>query len=108
MVTSLRCHRTTLVFFFFVIAAQASAAEIREHVVERTYSTKLRYRCIVSVPGGYEADDEHQWPMVLFLHGGGTPGAEKLRRSIRPLTDLPAIVVAPLCPPSSFDERLTC
>ena len=94
-------------FFLVVIAAQTSAAEIHEHVVERTYTTKLHYRCIVSVPEAYEADDQRRWPMVLFLHGGGMPKAEQLHRSISPLTNLPAIVVAPLCPPSPDGPRYT-
>lgn len=107
MVKRLRCHRFTLAFCLLVIAVPASGAEIHEHVVERTYSTKLHYRCIVSVPDGYEADGERRWPMVLFLHGGGMPNAERLQRSIRPLADLPAIIVAPLCSPSPDGPRYT-
>ena len=94
-----RLHQICLAILI-LIAAQAGAAEIREHVVERAYTTKLTYRCIVSLPDDYEADKERQWPMILFLHGGGMPKAEQLKRSIGPLTKLPAIVVAPLCPPS--------
>lgn len=90
-----------------LLTAQASAAELREHVVERTYTTKLTYRCIVSVPDNYDADKDRKWPMILFLHGGGMPKSEQLRRSIRPLTELPAIVVAPLCPPSPDGPRYT-
>ena len=90
-----------------VFASIVSAGEIREEVIERTYSTTLRYRCIVSLPDGYEADDKRRWPMILFLHGGGMPKAERLKASIRPLTGLPAIVVAPLCPPSPDGPRFT-
>jgi dipeptidyl aminopeptidase/acylaminoacyl peptidase len=84
---------------------KASVAETREHVIERTYMSKLTYRCIVTVPAEYDADHDRAWPMILFLHGGGTPKPEQLRRSVRTLTDLPAIVVAPLCPPSA-DQRM--
>jgi len=45
--------------------------------------------------------------MILFLHGGGMPKPEQLQRSIRPLTKLPAIVVAPLCPHSPDGPRYT-
>ncbi len=76
------------------------AADASEHSVERSYTTKLRYRCLVSVPDDYQLDETRKWPMILFLHGGGTPKPETLRKSIRRLTELPAIVVAPLCPPS--------
>ena len=102
-----RLHQTILAILVLLTAAQASAAEIREHVVERTYTTKLTYRCLVSLPDDYEADKERQWPMILFLHGGGMPKAEQLKRSIGPLTKLPAIVVAPLCPPSPDGPRYT-
>ena len=100
MIDRLISHRITLMLLFLVIASHASAAEIREHVVERTYTTKLRYRCIVSVPDAYEADDERQWPMILFLHGGGSPNPDRLKQTTRRITELPAVVVAPICPPS--------
>ena len=105
MVDRFLSHRITLILSFLVMAAQASAAEIREQVVERTYTTKLRYRCIVSVPDAYKADDECQWPMILFLHGGGSPKPEQLNQTIHRITDLPAIVVAPICPPSPDGPR---
>jgi predicted peptidase len=86
-------------------SVQVGAAETREYVVERDYTTKLTYRCIVTVPDAYEDDKERKLPMILFLHGGGTPKPEQLKQSIRGLTDLPAIVVAPLCPPSPDGPR---
>jgi len=102
-----RRYQISLTILILLIAAEASAAEFREHVVQRTYSTKLTYRCIVSLPDGYETDKERQWPMILFLHGGGMPEPKQLGRSIGPLTKLPAIVVAPLCPPSPDGPRHT-
>jgi len=84
---------------------QTGAAETREHVIEREHSTTLTYRCIVTVPDEYMDDESRQWPMILFLHGGGTPEADQLKQSIRGLTGLPAIVVAPLCPPSPDGPR---
>ena len=100
-------QRTILTILVVLIASQAGAAEIREHVVERTYTTKLMCRCLVSLPDEYEADKERQWPMILFLHGGGMPKAEQLKGSIGSLAKLPAIVVAPLCPPSPDGPRNT-
>ena len=86
---------------------RASGAETREQIVERTYSRNLQYRCLVSVPDGYQADGTQRWPLVLFLHGGGTPKQDRLLQSIRGLTGLPAIVVAPLCPTSPDGPRYT-
>ena len=88
-------------------ASRSLAGEFQEDVVERDYSTKLSYRCLISLPEGYEAKADQQWPMILFLHGGGQPKPEQLKRSIRGLTELPAIVVAPLCPPSPDGDRFT-
>ncbi len=62
---------------------------------------------MVTVPVAYDADHDRSWPMILFLHGGGLPKLEQLKRSIRTLTELPAIVVAPLRPPSSDGPRYT-
>lgn len=81
-------------------ATSTAAAAIREHIVERTYTRKVRYRCLVSVPEQYKNNGQRRWPLILFLHGGGTPKEARLKQSIRRLTALPAIVVAPICPPS--------
>ena len=105
MPTSLKQLISVVLLLF--IAAAAGAEEIREHVVERTYTRKLTYRCLVSLPDDYETDQERQWPMVLFLHGGGMPKPAQLKRSIASLTKLPAIIVAPLCPPSPDGPRYT-
>ena len=86
---------------------QKGATETQELIVEKAYSRTLQYRCIVRVPDGYNAEAEQRWPMILFLHGGGMPNAEKLKTSIRNLTTLPAIVVAPICPPSPDGPRHT-
>jgi predicted peptidase len=94
-----------LIILFRVTGAPCNASEIREHVIEREYSQELSYRCLVSVPEGYDMNEERHWPFILFLHGGGTPGADGLKRSIRQLTELPAIVVAPICPPSPDGPR---
>ncbi|QDS93374.1 Putative esterase [Roseimaritima multifibrata] len=86
---------------------RSSASEHREHVVERTYSETLRYRCLVNLPDDYEVDAERHWPLILFLHGGGALNVETLKESIGGLTGLPAIVVTPICPPSKYGERYT-
>lgn len=96
-----------LMVFVPLSGSTVGAAEIREHTIEKTYNRKLSYRCIVSLPDGYKADGKQSWPMILFLHGGGMPKPAQLKKSIQPLTKLPAIVVAPLCPPSPDGPRYT-
>ncbi len=90
----------SLLILLLVASGQAAEPHAREHVIERDLSTKLTYRCVVSVPVQYEAQQGRSWPTILWLHGGGSPKPEQLKRSIRWLADLPAIVVAPICPPS--------
>ena len=78
----------------------AVAQEFQEHTVERTISTTLSYQCVISLPEGYEDDLEKAWPMIFYLHGGGSKNAKRLKQMIQPFTKLPAIVIAPMNPPS--------
>lgn len=96
---------TLIVFLLWLHPAEAQSGQ--ELVVERTWSNKLTYRCLVSVPAGYAAAPKQLWPMILFLHGGGRTEPQKLKQSVRSLCDLPAIVVMPLCPPSPDGPRYT-
>jgi len=98
---------TALFVLICIGKTRASEAEFRELVVERTFTETSLYRCLISVPDEYEADDDRRWPLVMFLHGGGNPKLESLKASIRGLANLPAIVVAPICPPSKYGDRYT-
>ncbi len=89
-----------LLSFLLVVCQRGLAQETREITLEKTLTTKLKYQCFVTTPKGYEDDTARDWPMILFLHGGGSPKPEELKNSMGWLTDLPAIVVVPICPPS--------
>ena len=62
-------------------------------------------RALVSLPEGYDADPDREWPLLLFLHGAGERGDSleivgvhgplKERREGR---DLPFVIVAPQVP----------
>ncbi len=101
------CRAPSVALLVLSYATTVRAADMREHTVERTLTTKLTYRCLVSVPAQYELEKQRSWPLVLFLHGGGMPKPEQLQRSIRALRELPAIIVMPLCPPSPDGPRYT-
>lgn len=68
-------------------------------------------QAVVSLPDGYDADPDRQWPLLVFLHGAGERGDSldlvaihgplKERRQGR---DLPFVIVAPQVPPG---ERWT-
>ncbi|MCA9131623.1 MAG: hypothetical protein KDA45_00640, partial [Planctomycetales bacterium] len=102
-----RCPGGISLVLLVLCAPPVAAAEIHEHNVDRSYSTTLQYRCLVSVPDDYQAAGEKRWPLILFLHGGGTPNLEKLQQTLKGLTALPAVVVIPICPPSADGPRYT-
>ncbi|WP_145289674.1 alpha/beta hydrolase-fold protein [Rosistilla oblonga] len=99
----------TIAFHVLVSSGQVrvDAAELQERVVERTYSETLQYRCLINLPDAYQTDKSRRWPLILFLHGGGNPTPAELKASIRGLLGLPAVVVAPICPPSQYGDRYT-
>ena len=100
-------RQITPLAFVLLSSLQASAVETREHAIERSYTVKLTYRCIVTTPDEYDTARDRRWPMILFLHGGAAPKPEQLKQTIRSLTELPAIVVAPFCSPSPDGPRYT-
>lgn len=65
--------------------------------VERDGDPRLVYDYLVKLPEGYTDEPDRTWPLILYLHGGGSPTPEGLRRTVAPLTELPAVVVAPTC-----------
>lgn len=81
----------------------------REQLLEAEVTTHVRLPYLLALPKGYEADQQKQWPVVVFLHGAGERGAnlEKLKawgppRMLAEGHDLGAIVVSPQCPANSW------
>lgn len=69
------------------------------------YEKKIRknivYDYMVKLPGGYDEKKTRKWPLILWLHGGGgkpKAEAERIYNRIEKITELPAIIVIPLCP----------
>jgi predicted peptidase len=60
---------------------------------------------LLFLPEGYTKDESKRWPLILFLHGAGERGANVWMVAkhgppeIVQVTNLPFIVVSPLCPP---------
>ncbi len=42
----------------------------------RRITLDVGYRFLLSLPGGYAADDKKKWPLVVFLHGSGERGTD--------------------------------
>lgn len=77
---------------------QAKGYETREHQIELSFDTEIKYQYVITLPADYESDSDRLWPMILYLHGGGTPKIDQLIERNSSFSDLPAIVVLPLCP----------
>src|SRR5580765_7292369 len=67
---------------------------------------KAQTEYLVYAPQDYDARSDKQWPLLMFLHGAGERGTDVQNAAVHgPLhvvkdgTNLPFIIVAPLCPP---------
>ena len=45
-----------------------------EELFERPSGEVFRLPYLLSLPDGYEADQDKRWPLVVFLHGAGERG----------------------------------
>ncbi len=68
--------------------------------IEVTVKMELSY--LLFLPGGYAADEDKSWPMVLFLHGRGESGDDLSKvkahgppKIVETKKDFPFIVVSP-------------
>jgi pimeloyl-ACP methyl ester carboxylesterase len=64
-----------------------------------------KYRYLVDLPRGYDADPGRRWPLILYLHGGNEKGDDLqlvrqsgLAGAVAKGRQLPAIVISPQCP----------
>ena len=65
----------------------------------------------LSLPAGYDDDTEKQWPVIMFLHGGGERGNDldlvlkhgPIMEVATKKRNLPFIVIAPQMPPMPED-----
>lgn len=76
-----------------------------KHFLTKQGTDSILIGYLLYLPKGYETSNEN-WPMILFIHGGGERGDEPdtLRRHGLPKLiekgmDLSFIVVSPQCPP---------
>lgn len=80
-----------------------AAQSTRMYTTEIHRSVRLPY--LLFLPAGYDADPDHRWPVVLYLHGGSLRGHETdqvrtmgLPQRVDKEPEFPFIVVTPLCP----------
>lgn len=89
-----------LVVGFCVLPLRSQDFTSEVHRLSRSFETNLEYEYILTFPSGYESNLEVDWPLILYLHGGGTPKLDRYKSRLSAFSNLPAIVLAPLCPPS--------
>ncbi|MBI1389422.1 MAG: phospholipase [bacterium] len=88
------------------LAAAASALHAPPEPVDGQPSIKLLkigdYPCAVFFPAGF--NDDHRWPLVMYLHGAGERGAdiEEFKNHV-PIEAMQNrfVVIAPVCPAGS-------
>ena len=82
-------------------AQGGQSVRVYETEIQRT--AKLRY--LLFLPGGYNADPDRRWPVILYLHGGSVRGHDPdrirtmgLPKRLEGDRDFPFIVISPLSP----------
>ncbi|MEX2579105.1 MAG: prolyl oligopeptidase family serine peptidase [Verrucomicrobiales bacterium] len=94
-----------LVCFGIASAFADQTAESFEKKIEETVGLKF----LLALPEGYEADDEKEWPLVVFLHGAGERGDDLSLvtvhgppKKVEAGEAFPFILVSPQCPADSW------
>ena len=92
-------------FALAALAAVSMSAHAQTLRFEGGWTDTASGRALVTLPEGYDADDDREWPLLLFLHGAGERGNNldivgvhgplKERRQGQ---DLPFVIVAPQVP----------
>ncbi len=95
--------RPALLALLVMLAASARAQTTLAY--DGGWTDTASGEALVSLPDGYDADSEREWPLMIFLHGAGERGDDlslvgihgplKERREGR---DLPFVIVAPQVP----------
>ncbi len=74
------------------------------NIGQHPYTSKKAHRdFLLYLPGDYEKDPQHEWPLIVYLHGADLRGTtldllmeEPLLRKLEKETNFPFIVVSPL------------
>ena len=88
---------------YLEIAEQGAAAEqdptTPAYTFEKEIDKTIRYTYILHLPDGYNEHESRKWPLTLYLHGGGgKTDVDGYYQSLKAFRELPAILLAPLCP----------
>lgn len=82
-------------------------ADIQSDSYQGVVRLPVEGRYLVALPEGYER--QRRWPLIIFLHGSGERGTDLAAVKVHgPLKEIeqgrriPAIVVAPQCPPEQW------
>lgn len=105
-----RMKMRILVGVWGLLGAAAEAGQ-EEKVFQGKLVLEARYRYLLALPEGYEADEAKKWPLIVFLHGSGERGTDlnQVKRHGPPKLieegrDLGAIVASPQALPGEIWE----
>jgi predicted peptidase len=86
-------------------AGRQQAYTFEAQVTRGSEIRQVRLNYLLFLPGGYAADPQQRWPLVLFLHGLGETGSDVelvkkhgIPKIVEERRDLPFIAVSPQCP----------
>ena len=96
-----------LACFFCLTHVGGQEKEARQSAQSVDVTSKLHF--LLHLPDGYQADENKQWPLLIFLHGAGERGDDLdlvkkwgPPKQVEENNDLPFIVVSPQCPKRGY------
>lgn len=95
----------SLLLTFSALSVTVSPADQTAASFSKEVRKSVGLRFLVSLPDGYEEDEQKTWPLVVFLHGAGERGEdlEKVKIHGPPMRvgegySFPFVLVSPQCP----------
>lgn len=85
-------------FYCLLFAPSLHSEEIIQATLEWKVEEQIDHDYLVFLPDGYGAGNRKQWPLIVYLHGGGGT-AQKVETQLRPHRNRPFVFLAPICPP---------
>jgi len=100
---------TAIAILSILLISVPTYAQQRPVTFEKKQSDSDQLNYLLSLPEGYDKDQEKKWPLVVFLHGAGERGSdiEKVKIHGPPMLvekgrKFPFILISPQCPKDSW------
>lgn len=94
----MRSLLVTLTLVFLFVVPFAFSEETIEATLEWRNEEKINHDYLIFLPSDYGEEKEKQWPLIVYLHGGGGT-TQIVKNHLRAHRKRPFIFLAPICPP---------